>query len=411
MKRPIAIGLSPNLEGKDILFAFRLLCMPTRWLRGNGEKRLEAWFNTFFAPFSTISFVSGRGALFAVLKAFDIKAGDEVILQAFTCSVVPNAILACGATPIYADITDSLTFDSKRIEQKISKKTKAIIVQHTFGIPSDMEVICSIAKQHKLFVIEDCAHVIGGELKGQKLGTFGDAAIFSFGRDKAFSSVFGGVAITKEKDVVKRLQQIQQLQAYPSVFWLLQQLLHPIAAGIVLPLYDFFGIGKLLLVLFQKLKLLSFPIKSEEKKGKMSIFFVKKMPNALAELALFQLSRLSEFNKKRAEAASSYLEAFGVQNKIIEQQKMPLLRFPLFVQNRDKLLFLAKKQHIYLGAWYSEIIDPKGVFLEKVYYKRGSCPKAENIAERIINLPTYPTLSKGERERVINFMKVYVRNS
>lgn len=415
MKRPISIGLSPNLEAKDIFLAFRLLFNPRRWFVGSGEKKLEGWFEDFFPMFFATSFVSGRGALFAVLKALSITDGDEVLLQAFTCSVVPNAIIACGAKPVYVDITDSLTIDPKSIEQNITNKTKAIIVQHTFGIASSLDAICAIAKKHNLFVIEDCAHTIGGTYsprgeagKKQKLGSFGDAAIFSFGRDKAFSSVYGGMAIVKNKDIADRLREMQMLQSYPSVFWLLQQLFHPIASGFILPMYDFFGIGKFFLVMFQKLKLLSFPVRSEEKKGKMPAFFVKKMPNALAELALFQLSRLSEFNKKREEITSMYVSAFGGGNN---QQQAPLLRFPLFINNRDELLQRAKKQHLYLGAWYSEVIDPKGVDFESVHYVKGSCPNAENIAKKIINLPTYHTLSKDDQEKVIHFIKTYGRNS
>lgn len=408
MKRPISIGLSPNLEGKDVLLALALFFSPKKWFSGNGQQKLEEWFNNFFPSFFTVSFVSGRGALFAVLKALVITDGDEVLLQAFTCSVVPNAVIASGATPVFVDIIDSLTIDSQSIEKNITKKTKAIIVQHTFGIPSDMDAICALAKKHNIVVIEDCAHTIGGMYKDKKLGTFGDAAIFSFGRDKAFSSVFGGIAIVKDSEVVSHLRAIQKEQTYPSVFWLLQQLFHPITFCFILPMYDFFGIGKMLLVLLQKLKLLSFPVISEEKKGKMPTFFVKRMPNALAELALFQLSRLSEFNKKREEITSMYVSAFGGENN---QQQAPLLRFPLFVNNRDELLQRAKKQHLYLGTWYSEVIDPKGVDFEKMHYVKGSCPNAEKIAKKIINLPTYPTMSKDDQNRVINFIKTYVRNS
>ncbi len=407
MKQTVAIGFSPNLESKDVLLALRLLFTPHNWLTGSDSKRLEEWFDTFFSPFFAISFASGRGALRAVLESVGVGKDDEVILQAFTCVVLPNAITACGGKPVYADITDSLTLDPKSIEQNISKRTKAIIVQHTFGIPSSMDKIMEIAKKHNLVVIEDCAHTIGGTYKGKKLGTFGTAAIFSFGRDKAFSSVFGGMAIAKDKTVVDRLRTIQEAQNYPSIFWVLQQLLHPIASSIILPLYDFFDIGKAILVSLQKVKFLSFPVFAEEKKGITPSVFMKKMPNVLAKLALFQLSRLFDFNSKRKEATASYLEAFGENGN---KQESPLLRFPMFVNNRDHLLKAAKKQHIYLGTWYSEIIDPKGVVLENVYYIKGSCPKAEKIAQKIINLPTHPTLPKKDLDRVIAFIKTYGRN-
>src|SRR5436190_4689293 len=215
MKRPIAIGLSPNTQSEDVVKAYQQLLKPWEYQAGSAIREVEQWFENYFKVPYAISFSNARSALFVILKSLEIKTADEIILQAFTCVVVSNAIIAAGATPVYADITNSLVLNSKDIEKKITKKTKAIIVQHTFGIPADMDAIQAIAKKHKLFVIEDVAHTIGGTYKEKKLGTYGDAAIFSLGRDKACSSVFGGMAITRDKIPGQKIRQIQQEKTYP----------------------------------------------------------------------------------------------------------------------------------------------------------------------------------------------------
>src|SRR5437773_8213811 len=105
MKKIIAIGLGPNVEKDDAKLARCLLFTPWKYLHGNSVVKIEEWFTNYFKTSYAVSFSSGRAALFAILEALDIGSNDEVILQAFTCVVVPNAILAAGATPVYADIT------------------------------------------------------------------------------------------------------------------------------------------------------------------------------------------------------------------------------------------------------------------------------------------------------------------
>lgn len=105
---------------------------------------------------NTFYFFKGRIALYAILKAMGVKAGDEVIIPGFTCVVVPNAVLYLGAKPVYVDIeAHTYNINTKRIEEKITEKTKAIIAQHTFGIPAEMDKILEIAKKHNLYVVED----------------------------------------------------------------------------------------------------------------------------------------------------------------------------------------------------------------------------------------------------------------
>lgn len=408
MRRPISSSLSPNLEKRDLFLALKLFFSPWAYFSCGGVKSLEAWFRNFFNVSFAISFNSGRSCLFAILKSLDIGRGDEVLIQAFTCVAVPNSIIWSGAKPVYVDIDLDLTINIADLERKITKKTKAIVVQHTFGIPAKIDKILEIAKKHRISVIEDCAHVLGETYKNKKLSTFGDVSFFSFGRDKAFSSVFGGMCIVKDKNLAKRIRKMQKNSENSSFFWTLQQIFHPIAFSFILPLYNFFSLGKLLLVILQKIKFLSLAVSKEEKLAK-SRPFVRKMPNALSYLALEQLKRINFFNKKRTLISDFYIKEFGVSKlKIPYSESVSFLRFPLLVERRDDLIFNLKKKNIYIDKWYSNVIDPRGVDFEKIYYKKGSCPNAEVISQQIINLPTSPTMTKEDVQKIVYLVKKYV---
>lgn len=404
MKRPIFPSLSPNLEAKDFFYSLKLFLLPWSLTNGSGINALEQWFRQFFKVSHAVSFNSGRASLTVILRALNIGRGDEIILQGFTCVAVPNAIVWQGAKPIYIDIDSSFTMDTSLLLKKITRRTKAIVVQHTFGIPSKMEKIMQIAKERKIPVIEDCAHGIGYTYRGKKLGTWGDVAFFSFGRDKAFSSVFGGMIITDNEVLGKKIRAIQKRQDFPNVFWTLQQLFHPIVFFFILPLYDTFSIGTAMLFVLQRLKFLSFPVTDSEKKVDKKSLFVRKMPNSLAKLALFQLHRMSQFNLHRREIAKLYLT--NIRAELIPYNKLvPFLRFPVVVENRDYVLSYLRKRKIYLGgAWYS-VIDPKGTDYEAVGYKKGICPKAELLAKKVVHLPAYPTLERRQAEKVIAILK------
>lgn len=412
MFRPIAISLSPNTEKDDIILAIRQLFSPWGYIEGDATERLEKWFTHYFTVPYAVSFASGRAALYIVLKALGVGVGDEVIIQSFTCVAVCNSIIATGARPVYADIDEALNMSVLDIEEKISKKTKAIITQHTFGIPADIDRIMQISEKYKIPVIEDCAHSIGTKVNGKTIGTFGTLSIFSFGRDKAFSSVSGGMAITKDKVLGKKIKEFQEKLDYPSLSWITSNLFHPIAFSLILPMYNLL-IGKILLVIFQKLHFLTIPVYSIEKKGKMETSFIKKMPNAQAVLALHQLKKHDRFNATR----NFFVEFYRKELSEIGAYKLPydsinpLLRFPVLTDKRDKIIKDLKKRGIYLGKWYSEIIDPKGVNFESIGYKIGSCPRAENIVQRILNLPTYPTLSSKQAKEIVQFLKQYARNA
>lgn len=377
MRRIISASLSPNTERDDVVLALRLLCTPWKWQRGTASGKVEAWFKSYTRSPCAVSFNSGRSAFLGILKAFGIGRGDEVIIQAFTCVAVPNSIRWAGATPVYADIEETFNIDPADVTRKISPRTRAIVLQHTFGKPANLMEFMRMARKHNILIIEDCAHALGATHQGKKVGTFGDAAFFSFGRDKVISSVFGGLAIISSTHSVQaeKLKAYHKNLAYPSLPWIFQQLFHPVAFSIILPLYRL-GIGKALLVALQRLRLLGFPVYREEKIGRQPADFPEKYPNAFALLLLKQVKKLDRFTKQRQEASRIY----GSDEAYV--------RFPTVVDDPTLVLAKARKQGILLGNWYHNVIDPSGVDFARVGYKKGSCPRAEDAAKHIINLPT-----------------------
>lgn len=409
MSRVISASLSPNTEIDDVFLAWSVLFRPHIWSRGDSVDAVTRWFRERYHPTSFFSFTSGRIALYALLHAFHIKKNDEVIVQAFTCVAVPNSVRWVGATPIYVDIDETFNISPEDLEKKITDKTKVIIVQHTFGIPANMDAITKIAKNHHLLIIEDCAHALGGTYHGKKLGTLGDAAFFSFGRDKVLSSVWGGAAMINGgcpiSDAGEKLKKFHTSLPYASLGWTVQQIFHPIAFSWILPLYKS-GMGKLLLVIFQALHFLSFPVLPEEKNGKMPTILLRKYPNGLALLLLKQLKKLSKYSKQRKEACIRYESDLKKYDEItllpLSDESIPL-RFPIYVEHPEVIREKAKKNSILLGNWYHHTIDPEGVRLDMIGYTKGSCPKAEKAAQHCVNLPT--RIQKKELERILVFFR------
>lgn len=396
------IGLSPNLEYDDVLKAWLVLFSPWRWYKTDGRKQVLRWFQERYHQHVSL-FISGRSSLTALLQAFGIGTGDEVIMQAFTCMVVPNAIRFAGATPRFVDIDNTANIAPHLLEKAITGRTRAIIVQHTFGTPADMDAIVPIARKHGCIIIEDCAHALGARYKDALVGTFGDAAFFSFGRDKCVSSVFGGAAIVKDKSIAKKLDTIETAIPYPSRTWILQQLFHPIATAVILPLY-FLGIGKLLLVMLQKAKLLSFPVLKQEIAGREPRTYLCRFPNALAILLFCQLQKLDRYMQKRQRIARYFekeLKSNTTVRLLSTRKGSGHLRFPLRVSNQRPVLAKAKQNGLILGNWYHNVIDPVGSDRKIAGYAEGSCKNAEALAKEIINLPT--RISEKQAGDIVRF--------
>jgi len=403
MKKVISISLSPNTEKDDVALAFDIILKPWKWRKG---RELERTFRNFFGFPNAFSFNSGRSSLIAILKAMEIGKGDEVIVQAFTCNAAINPIIYVGAKPVFADIDETLNISVEEIRNKITSKTKAIMVQHTFGYPAEVEEIKKICLLKNIYLIEDCAHSLGAKFKDSYCGSFGDASFFSFGRDKIISSVYGGMVVVNNDSLIEKVSDFQKVLDYPSFFWTIQQLLHPILMNkLILPLYNSkFGRG--LLALFLNLNILSKAVTRKENKGELPNYFPKRMPDALSILAIHQLKKINKFNDHRREMAQLYEKEF-VKKKINfvfkENKGAVFLKYPVLVINPLKIVSEARKKGIYLNdGWNGSPVVPPLTSLESVCYAISSCPKAEEAAKRIVCLPTHINISRGDIKRIVD---------
>lgn len=416
MSKLITTSFSPNADVAQKRAVTSLLLNPfkwSKWKNGNDVEALEKDLAGYIGVSHGIAFNSGRTALYASLKALGIKKGDEVIVQGYTCISVPNAVIWAEARPVYVDIESDFNIDPEKIREKISPKTKCIIVQNTFGKPADIKRIMKIARKNNLFVIEDCAHALGSEVEGKKVGSFGDISIFSFGRDKVISSVAGGAAATESEEYASKIRAFQKELPSTGFIAIKRHLLHPLLSSLVQATYSFFGIGKALAVFFKKVGLTPLVLAADEKCAKMPKGSMQQLPNALAFLARQQLKTVDERNADRIEKAMYYQEVLhpieGVmQPKENREYKNIYLRYTICLENANELILKAKKDKIYLGDWYDTVIAPKDSNLESVYYKKGMCPIAEKLAESSVNLPNHLAISKANQDTVLELVIEFV---
>lgn len=405
--KPISISLSPNAEKDDVLLAFKLKFQPWRWKKGRAIEELENQFKNYLGM-PSISFNSGRSALMAILDSLNLGKGSEVLLQAFTCNAAANPIIWSGLKPVYVDCNErTLNMDCSDLERKISQKSRAVIFQHTFGNPEGIEEVLAVCQKRGLILIEDCAHSLGAELKGKKAGTFGQASFFSFSRDKIISSVYGGMAATSDQILAKRIKDCQEKMGYPSLGWIVQQLKHPILMNwLIIPTYK--NLGKYFLVLFQRLRILSKAVHWKEKRGLMPFYFPKRLPNALAILALNQFQKLERFNRRRREIANFYIkELSGAVYNLQDNPNSVYLRFSLFHPRAHQIIRAAWKKNLLIGDWYTSPIVPADTDLVKMQYIPGSCPTAERMAKITFNLPTHINISKEDAKKIVGFLRSF----
>ncbi len=189
------------------------------WWRTPGTKTLK--FEQEFAKFHNakhgIACTNGTAALEIAVAALGIGPGDEVIVPDFTFVATASAVLFAGAMPVMVDADkDTFCIDPKLAEKAITKRTKAIIAVHIAGQVSDMDALKAIAKKHKLFIIEDCAHAHGSEWKGRRVGTLGDVGTFSFQASKLMTAGEGGMIITNDDKLEVRLRSVHDCGRMPG---------------------------------------------------------------------------------------------------------------------------------------------------------------------------------------------------
>ncbi|MDD5129516.1 MAG: aminotransferase class I/II-fold pyridoxal phosphate-dependent enzyme [Candidatus Omnitrophica bacterium] len=195
----------PEIEGKELEYVTD--CIATGWVSSGGKyvKLFEDNFSEFCQTKYSIAVSNGTAALHLALAVLGVGKGDEVIVPTLSFIATANAVSYTGAKPVFVDVQkDTWNIDPEKIKDAITSRTKAIIPVHLYGHPADMDPILSLAKKHKLYVIEDAAEAHGAEYKGKKVGSFPDVGCFSFFGNKIITTGEGGMITTNNPDIAQK---------------------------------------------------------------------------------------------------------------------------------------------------------------------------------------------------------------
>ena len=348
---------------KEIDASFLDTMEENKLILGPKVEKFEKEFAEYALTKHCLGLNSGTTALYFSLLACGVGSGDEVITASNSFIATAIAISLSGARPIFVDLNDeTFNLDASLIEAKISRKTKAIIPVHLYGQPADMDTIISIAKKHKLFVIEDACQAHGAEYNGKRVGSFGDISAFSFYPGKNLGAYGDGGAIVTNNpalaDKVFMLRNYGQRKKY---------------------YHDTIGINDRL----------------------------DSMQAGFLSIKLKYLDQWNEMRLKNARIYDNLFKGSGVRAPVIPDRAKPV--FHLYVvrsKKRDALQNYLRTKGIITLIHY-----PVPIHLQKAYeslgLRTGSSPKAEQAASEVLSLPMFPELTPEEikyvSENVIEF--------
>ncbi|MDD3474925.1 MAG: DegT/DnrJ/EryC1/StrS family aminotransferase [Candidatus Dojkabacteria bacterium] len=407
---PIFISSTPTIEKDDLRLARKLLItkdVPSTDVKLPGFESKKHFFTN-----------TGRASLYIILKALRIRKNKEVIVQSFTCVALVTPLIWLGIKPIYTDI-DPETFNMslESLKKKITDKTRAVIIQHTFGIPSEVVKIkkylnkINKTREKKIYLIEDCAHSLNVKLDDKYLGSFGDVSFFSFGQDKVVSCTQGGCIISNNEEIEERIKRIYRRVHIMYKKDIRYNLRYPILWNIIKKIYDkpkfiynsrfsLFTFGKFLVILFRFFGLIkpqaSISNFGDPKKDVCKLSYQQK------HLLKNQLNKIDVFTDHREKITSQY-------SKLLELSfKGPLLRYPVLVDNPEYVRLELQKIGVVAGNWYNYPVIPKGIDFKRISYHLGSCINTEYLMEHIINLPTGMDVNDKDVKKISKIVKEHL---
>lgn len=369
--------------------AFRAL---VRWERPDQKSVIQQYESAFADSTDVeyaISFGAGRMALYAILKALNIGPGDEVIVSGYTCVVVPNAVIYRGARPVYSDI-ELRTFNQlpAKVESFITPRTRAIVAQHTFGAPCDLDAIMQIGKKYRIPIIEDCGHAQGARYKGKPVGSIGYAGFFTTDHTKISSTHLGGMVTTNSVDLADRLRHIQNeagfLKRRDHIRLLLSFLLE-----FILYSPTMYWIGRLVMAVLGRLHLLFYWRDEMLTQRPTSYPYPACLSAQQAAIGLSQLRRLDRNISHRRDIARVLDEKLGWSGlSAPDLEASAWLRYSFLV--KDRAVFEERyRNHFDLGVWFTSVAHGRNSNFGEIGYEQGSCPNAEFVSKHIVNFPTH----------------------
>lgn len=336
---------------------------------------------------------NGTAALHIACLSSGIKKGDEVVTSPMTFVASSNSILYCGARPVFADIEKStVNIDPKEIRKRITRKTKAIIPVHFAGLPCDLEEIDSIARKYDLVIIEDAAHALGAEYKKSKIGSckYSDMAIFSFHPVKSITTGEGGVVVTNNKTLYERLL-----------------------------LFRSHGISRNQKKLIDPCGLLSSA--GQWYYEMQELGFNYRITDFQCAMGISQLKKLDSFISWRRKIASLYTRLLGGTPRLLlpvekEYSQSAWHLYPVRIytgrdtlSHRKKIFESLRLKGIGVQVHYMPVyLHP---FYQKLGFKLGLCPNAEEYYAGTISLPIYPGLKNESVKYIARILKELVNNA
>lgn len=346
---------------KDLDAAFKKVVDKSYFIQGEECEKFEEEYAAYCGTKYCVGVATGLDAIYLILKALDIKAGDEVIVPSNTYIATALAVSFTGAIPVFVEpVIDTYNIDVTRIEEKITEKTKAIIAVHLQGRAADMDAINAIAKKHGLYVLEDAAQAHGARYKGQRVGALSDAAAWSFYPGKNLGALGdGGCITTNNKQIADK---VRALGNYGSDYKY-----HHIYQG------------------------------TNSRLDEMQAAFLR-----------VKLPHLDKWNQARRRIAEAYLS--GINNPLI---KLPLATsadyehiyhvFVIRCDRRDELEKYLRDNGIGTVKHY-----PVPMHLQKAYenlhIQEGELPIAEEISKTVLSIPMYYGMTDEEVVYVINII-------
>lgn len=372
---PFSLPSIGHQEEQEVLDTLR-----SGWLTtGPKTKRLEEMFCDYLGCRHAVCVNSCTAALHLSLVALGIKEGDSVITSPITWPATANVIVHTGATPVFVDVEpETLNINVDKLEEKITKKTKAIIPVHIAGQPCQMDKILHLAKKYKLYVIEDAAHAIGAKFKEKNIGTLSDCTCFSFYPIKNMTTIEGGLVTTSNSEWAEKIK-----------------------------IYSLHGVSKD-----------AWRRYTRDFKGHAEVIypgFKYNMSDVQASLGLHQLPKLEEFIRQRQHIVRQYEEAFKDMEEISTLKYADnirhshhlyiiMLKLERLKTSRDEFMQALKAENIGTGVHFRSLhLQP---YYKKCFnFKRKDFPVAADVSERIVSLPLYPAMSQYDVDTVIKAVK------
>ncbi|MGB9735640.1 MAG: DegT/DnrJ/EryC1/StrS family aminotransferase [bacterium] len=378
MKNKVIFG-KPDIRTQDVIAVKEVL--KSGWIgMGGVTQLLEQAFSKFTGAKYAVAVSSGSAGLFLSLLACGIGKGDEVITSPMTFPATANEILHTGAKVRFVDIDETGNIDTDKIEQAITKKTKAILPVHLYGRPCNMNRIIEIARAYRLLIIEDAAHAFGAVYKNKHIGNIGDATVFSLYATKNITAGEGGVVTTNNKAIADKIRLLRSYGITRNAWSRFTKKNNSKPYDTVLPGYNF------------------------------------EIPDILAALALSQINTFKERFERRRYIWQVYNQAFeglniGLPFPVCDNASIHAMHlYTIMVDKRragiDRKDFIKKLDKMGIGTGIHFISLHLHSFYKKLYnLKNTDFPVALSFSEQTLSLP----LSSGMTDRDINRVVIAVR--